>query len=239
MNRMLTRSAMAWLATLALAGVVLVLTLKVSPDRDLLRGSGGPMIAQADSAVPEAGVEAVERADAPPAPPMLGPPAIAAPLLMLDDAVWEGNAQTIPADAAERPVARISSPPPELGTTPMLRFPASQGWESDAVIGFEIHSALRYGGPDHEAILTVASPSPGARARGYRFGDLETRAPDGSTRWLLSDYPDRLPHAVVTQQGEWLVTLASDLPVEVLESLADRVVVEPSGGGQALPAPSR
>lgn len=239
MNRMSTRSALPWLATLALAGVVLLLALHASLDRELLRGTGGPMVVQADSAPPVAGVEAVTDADALPAPPMLGPPAIAAPLLMLDDAVWEGSAQTIPADAADRPVARIAFPPPELGTAPMLSLPASQGWESDDAIGFEIHSALRYRGPDHEAILTVASPSPGARARGYHFGDLETRAPDGSRRWLLSDYPDRLPHAVVTQQGEWLVTLASDLPVAALEPLADQVVLEPSGGGQFVPASSR
>jgi len=134
-----------------------------------------------------------------------------------------------PIKAADgRPVAELAHVPASLSQSVGVHFgslgPLPTGAE-DRVPFFQVLSVVRYEGDGHAVLVTTAHASAAAVQKGLGLGNESFQLPDGSVAWITEGAPTSPPNQLRWFRGGVIVTVAGDLPVEDLKSLAAGVTV--------------
>lgn len=165
-------------------------------------------------------------------------PVLVGPLLMPDvpDCTpHPTSAAVVPPDS--RRVGRLSPVPAGLTQTVSVTFPPcdvpkvapmSQTPPSEQV-SFRVLSQVQYSGSEGTLTVVTAVPSSAAISDGLNLGNRAGNLPDGTPLWSMqfaNDGTNFPVNHIEWFEGGHIVELASDMPLDSLESLAANVVVK-------------
>jgi len=136
------------------------------------------------------------------------------------------------------PAAQLIDPPAELAQEIAVwvpePLPKNAPSPSPNEISYQMISSTRYRGNGHTIFVTTARPSPAAAKLKHHFGQ-PTQLADGTEAGVVIDCAlidtkttegyscvanDPTPNRVQFMRGNLIITIASDLPIEQVKSLA-------------------
>ncbi len=92
-------------------------------------------------------------------------------------------------------------------------------------IGFTIVACVRYATENGDIYLTTTIPSPLAAQKNLVMGSQEIHLMDGKAAWLNRLDKGDLPNRLLFVDGELIMTIASKLPIDQIESIATNVII--------------
>lgn len=147
------------------------------------------------------------------------------PLLLPNDVGYvnqsPGSQVTAPTGRA---LAQLRLIPPSLTQAELTNFPR-QSTFGPMEVGYQILSSVRYEGIGSTVYVTLAQPTPAATQRGFGLGNESFQLPDGSTAWVIAGMPTPQPNQVRWLKNGLIITVAGNVSVDQLKSLAADVVL--------------
>lgn len=155
-------------------------------------------------------------------------PVIAPPPLIPPSQKNYANLQSDKAIAAldDRPVAQLAKPPASITQAIATNFPDIRPEQDATTVSYAILASVRYTGNGHTVFVTTARPSPAAARETTVFGNQTVRLADGSTAWVSTGIPGDIPNQVVLVKDNLIITVAGDLPLDDLQTLAGDIVIK-------------
>lgn len=92
-------------------------------------------------------------------------------------------------------------------------------------IGFTIVASVRYTTENGDIYLTTTVPSPLAAQKNILMGGQEIQLTDGKTAWINRLDQGDLPNRLLFVDGEVIVSIASKLSIDRIESFATNVII--------------
>lgn len=126
----------------------------------------------------------------------------------------------------KRPVAQFAAPPVDLAQGLAVNFPHSRPEQDSTIVAFAILASVRYTGNGQTVLVTTARPSSAAAQQPISLGNQTIKLDDGSTAWAMTGIPTDTPNQVVFLRNDLIITVASDLPINVLRDLAGQVIIK-------------
>ena len=159
--------------------------------------------------------------------PAMVPPLLAPPPGEKYELLQAGTARITAPD--HRSIAQLPAPLASLGQSISVNLPDSANNVTSGVassdIYYDVLASIKYEGDGHVLLVTTTRPSLAAAQKPTAYGDQTTTLKNGVTAWLTTKLPGDMPNRVVFLQGDLVITLVSNLPVDELESLALHVVI--------------
>lgn len=143
-----------------------------------------------------------------------------------------------PARAAREsglPVAYFSAVPSDLrGDVGTVIYEQKPWLKTEGQVVLRMHSLVRYRGSGHTVLLELSEPSPPVVAK-YRIllGEHTIHLANGTPAWTSVEIQSYEPNELSFVWGQYIVTLASDLPFDRVEELASTVTVSPEASNPA------
>lgn len=161
-------------------------------------------------------------------PETVAGPAIVPPLLAPPDQAGYSDQKTGTVITApdRRPIAQLGVPPAEFSQAISVNLPKSQDSPSASTVSYTVLASVRYRGNGHTVLVTTANASPAAAQQPTIFGNQTIKLHDGSTAWVSTNIPGDTPNQLVYLRGDLIITIASDLSVNMLKDLAAQIVVK-------------
>lgn len=139
-----------------------------------------------------------------------------------------------PAQAARESglaIAYLRQPPVVANGTVEVDVNPQSFWADPEEISFALRSMVRYRGGGRTVLVLLTESSPGAAQREpVTLGDRTITLADGREAWVSTHPNWPQGNAVITVVDRYIVTVASDLPLEEVQKLANGVVVLPPSG---------
>lgn len=163
----------------------------------------------------------VQRGDA----PLLTVPSLIPP----DQSAFVAQQVSKPVVASDgRPVAQFATPPSGLQVFAVY-IPPEVHALSPGEVAFVHLGSVRYTVNGHPVFVTTYRPSPAAAQRIFSLGNQTVHLKNGSTAWIKTGLTPEgrggATNEVVQVRNGLLITVASDLPVDQLQTMAADVVV--------------
>ncbi|MCL4489712.1 MAG: hypothetical protein M1132_12345 [Chloroflexi bacterium] len=127
-----------------------------------------------------------------------------------------------------RPVAQLSEAPADLGQRIAVNIPKTAGIE-DSSVAYSVLASVRYEGSGQIVLVTTARPSPSAAQQPAVLGSQTIRLTNGITAWATEDMPGEVTNQVVFIEGDLIITVAGNVPTDLLKDLASRVTIKTGG----------
>jgi hypothetical protein len=149
-------------------------------------------------------------------PPLLAPP---------DSVAYEQLPDTAALIEApdKRPVAQLSQIPDDLRGGLAANFPEQQTLNDPNQEAYAVLASVRYSGAHHTVLVTTARPSPGALSQSFAPGEKAIQLPGKGAAWLSTDMGGDYPNRVFFMHNDLLITVASTMPADQLQTLAAQV----------------
>jgi hypothetical protein len=125
----------------------------------------------------------------------------------------------------ERPVAQIADPPKEIAGSTYVDFPDTANIVEEDV-GYVILANITYSGEKGTVAVSTSRPTLAASALPVALGDQEIKLSDGTTAWLTMQGSGDLPNRVVFVRDNIIITIAGNLSVDEILSLAEQIAIK-------------
>jgi len=155
--------------------------------------------------------------------PVIAPPPLIPPGQM-GYANWRSDKAIAAPDG--RSVAQLAQPPVSITQAIATNFPDIRPEQDATTVSYTILASVRYTGNGHTVLVTTARPSPAAAQETAVFGNKTVKLVDGSTAWVTTGIPGDIPNQVVLVKDNLIITVAGDLPLNDLQTLAGDIAIK-------------
>jgi hypothetical protein len=125
----------------------------------------------------------------------------------------------------DRPVAMLGEKSAGFAESVSAFFPDLSNVPPDSEISWTIPSSIKYTSEQGIVLVTTTKPSPAAAARSLVLGEREVKLANGVTAWASESTQGEFPSRVIFIDGELLITVAGDLPIDDVQGYAAHVIV--------------
>ncbi|NOK63387.1 MAG: hypothetical protein GFH27_549347n58 [Chloroflexi bacterium AL-W] len=92
---------------------------------------------------------------------------------------------------------------------------------------YSILNSVIYTASDHTLLVSVTQPSKAALAEARPLGDKEIRLGSGSLAWVSTDMGGEFPTRVIFFEDDLIITVASQLPLDNVQEIANNIEFKP------------